>query len=278
MAWSRTKTVVVVTVVTLVGMAIGVIAVKKIVRWRIDAVAAKRAAEFARLRVNTWPAERAEAIEKIKARQAVDETTAAVPIDLTRYANAKLTDAPLCWHGNNANNLAELPAGLHLYGGVPFKVAGAIYLNGGWLKHYHKTLPSKVEGIQIDRRCTKVHLLHGAGYVLYAAYGKPVARLILHYDDGSHREIDILAGKNVCDMWVPLFTSGLPVKYLDMNPGSEPAWTGSNEYIKKWQPDLSLVLYRSTFDNPQPDVTLASIDFVSTETMSVPMMVGLTVE
>ena len=277
MAWTKAKTVVVIATVAVTGL-IATIATKSFIHWRHNVAVARRTAELARLRANVWPGERSQAEEKIKARQAVDETSGAVPIDLTPYVNAKLTDAPLCWPGNNANNLAELPTGVHIYGGVPFNVQGAIYLTGGWLKkHYHKKYPLKVDGIQVDRRCTKIHLLHGAGYVLYTDYGKTIAQLVFHYADGSERQTNIVAGKNVCDMWVPLFTSGIP-KFLDMSPGNEPAWTGSNDYIKKWQPELSLVLYKSTFSNPQPDMVLSSVDYISSNTMAVPLIVGLTVE
>jgi hypothetical protein len=198
MTWTKTKTAVLVGIVVAVAAGGIVItkAVKAGIRHRQAAARATWAANVERWRKDVWPGERAQAVERIKAGQAVNETTGAVTIDLTPYTNTKLTEAPLCWKGNNANNLAELPAGTNIFAGVPFDVEGAIYLTGGWLKnHYHKKYPAKLEGIRIDRRCSKIYLLHCAGYVLY-----------------------------------------------------------------------------------QPDVTLASVDYISSETMSVPVMVGLTVE
>jgi hypothetical protein len=63
-----------------------------------------------------------------------------------------------------------------------------------------------------------------------------------------------------------------------MAPGTERAWTGSNPYVRKFQPEFSLILYKTTFDNPQPEVKIATVDFVSTETIACPFFVGLTVE
>lgn len=279
MAWTKMKTAVIIMAIVVLGGGFAALAVKPFMVWRHEVAVAHGLTALARLRLQVWPEEKSRAEEKIRARQLTDETTGAARIDLKPYANATLAEAPICWQGDNGNNLAELPSGVHVFGGVPFDVQGVIYLTGGWLKdHYHKNYPAQVTGIRIDRRCAKIHLLHSAGYVLYDYYGRAVARLILHYADGSQREISILAGKNVCDMWAPLFATGIPAAYLTMSPGNEPAWTGSNAYLKKWQPDLSLVLYQSTFDNPQAGVTLSSIDYVSAETMSVPLLVGLTVE
>lgn len=53
---------------------------------------------------------------------------------------------------------------------------------------------------------------------------------------------------------------------------------GSNAYIKRRQPHLSLRLFKSTFRNPRPDLEIATIDYVSTDTAAAPFLLGLTVE
>jgi RNA polymerase sigma factor (sigma-70 family) len=162
----------------------------------------KKHRSLAWLRVHVWPAERKEMAAKVKARQQVDDTTGAVIIDLKPFINASLTDAPLCWKGNNANNLAELPAGTNIYAGVPFDAEGIIQLMGGWLKHYDKTYPASVQAIPIRRRCAKIHLLHGDGYVEEGThFGMTVAKLILHYENGSTREMNMDVCKQVFDSW-----------------------------------------------------------------------------
>jgi hypothetical protein len=75
-----------------------------------------------------------------------------------------------------------------------------------------------------------------------------------------------------------LFKTGIPENLFLMEPGTELAWTGSNPYIRKWQPELSLVLFKTTFDNPQPELKVSSVDYVSMETITSPFLVGLTVD
>ena len=299
MAWTKMKTAAVVGVALLAVAGTTTVVVKKITRARQEARRAQvqqqirqtearlkaqqaetqQKGQQAKWHMDVWPEERQAEAERIKARQEIDETVNAITIDLRPYINAKLTDGPSGWKGNNDDNLAGLPAGRNIYAGVPFDVKGSIQLTGGWLKyHYKKTYPVQVSDIRIDRSCAKLHLLHGNSFLVYTNFGTVVARLVLHYVDGSTREINLVAGEQSFDWWFPLFKSGLPEKFLHAAPGTERAWTGSNPHIRKWQPELSLVLYKTTLDNPQPGVKLSSLDYVSTETATGPFLVSLTVE
>jgi RNA polymerase sigma factor (sigma-70 family) len=235
-------------------------------------------AVLADLRANVWPKERKAAEAKIKARQRKDEATGAVTIDLKPYINAALTDSPASRGKNTENNLAELPKGTHIYGGVRFDVEGLIQLDGTNMQAFKKDYPAEADGIPINQKCSKVYLLHGANWIYGHDFGTTVAKLVLHYADKSTREIEIVAGKHVFDFWSPLFTTGVDRSYLQMADGTERAWTGSNPLVKKIWPDESLVLYRSAFENPQPDVAVSSVDYVSIQTGTAPFLVGLTVE
>jgi len=229
------------------------------------------------LRANVWPKERKLAEAKIAARQRTNDTVSATTIDLKPYINAALTDSPASPAGNNDNNLADLPSGVNVYGGVPFDVEGFVQLSGqNLVSAFHRNFPAKVDGIAIHKRCAKIYLLH-AGHWVNAGYGT-VARLVLHYEDGSQKQIDIVAGRDIFEFWSPLFTTGAPREYSRMSRDTELAWTGSNSFIKQLWPDESLVLYKSGFANPQPDLTISTVDYVSTMTGAAPFMVGLTVE
>ena len=235
-------------------------------------------ARIARWRQNPWPEERQREEARIKSRQANDETVNATMIDLKPYLNTALTDSPASPVGNMDDNMAELPSGKNVFAGVPFDVKGIIQLNGAVMSLFKKNYPNQVGPIRINRPCAKIHLLHGCNAILSRDFGRSVAKLVLHYADGSTNEIFVVAGKHLFDWWAPLFTTGVDPRFLQTAPGTERAWTGSNPYIKANQPDESLVLYKSTFDNPRPDVPLASLDYVSTMTESAPFLVGLTVE
>ncbi|HEY1661193.1 MAG TPA: hypothetical protein VGI03_02140 [Verrucomicrobiae bacterium] len=276
----KTKTIIAIAVGVIVLFSFGAtVIVKKVIRARRATRVAQWQTNETIWKTNQWPQEREQEIARIKSRQLVDETTNAATINLRPYINAKLTDAPSCWKGNNDNNLSELPAGRNIYAGVPFDVSGSIQLTGGWLKkHYHKTYPVEVTDIRIDRKCGQLHLLQGNSYLAYTNFGVVVAKLVVHYDDGTFRELKLVAGQQAFDFWCPLFQTGIPAAFSYTAPGTERAWTGTNPYIQKWQPVLTLVLYKTTFDNPQPDIQIDTVDFVSTETITAPFLVGLTVE
>jgi hypothetical protein len=274
MAWTKTKTAIAVSVGVLVVAGISVVAVKVVKQ----SIQKRMQARIVDLKTNRWPEERKQEIERIKMGQQSDETVNAATIDLRSHINTRLTEAPLGWKGNNDDNLSEMPSGRNIFAGVPFDVAGSVQLMGGWLQHYHKTYPAAANDIRIDRNCSKLHLLHGNGFITITNYGTVVAKLVVHYVDGSSRDLNLVAGENAFDWWAPLMKSGLNPRWLQLAPGTERAWTGSNPYIRKWQPELSLVLYRTTFDNPQPDIKISSVDYISTKTITCPFLVGLTVE
>ena len=290
MAWTKIKTAAVASIGLILiftgGTAI-VISKVQSARWQAktaDAYTRRNLSDpqfhalLADLRANVWPKEKQLAEAKIKSYQQTDETVNSATIDLKPYINTALTDSPASPIGNNGNNMADLPAGVHMFGGVPFDVEGLIQLDGTNMVMFKKHYPTEVDDIPINRRCAKIHLFHGANWIYPHDFGTTVAKLILHYADGSTREIDIIAGQQVFDCWSPLFTTGVDPRYFNTAPGTERAWTGSNPFIRKIWPDESLILYKSTFENPQPHVAISNLDYVSTVTGTAPFLVGLTVE
>jgi hypothetical protein len=290
MAWTKAKTAIVVTG-TCVLLAGGVSTTLFVTAHRTSteigydrtylsnpAAFPRENARIARWRQNPWPAERQREEERIKSRQANDETVHATMIDLKPYLNAALTDSPASPVGNRDDNMAELPSGKNVFAGVPFDVKGSIQLNGAVMSLFKKNYPNQVGPIRINQTCAKIHLLHGCNAILSRDFGRSVAKLVLHYADGSTSEMFVVAGKQLFDWWAPLFTTGVDPRFLQTAPGTERAWTGSNPYVRKFQPESALILYKTTFDNPQPEVKISTVDFVSTETIACPFFVGLTVE
>jgi hypothetical protein len=289
MAWAKSKTVtaVAVGVILVSGAAFMVLRARSAKYHALLSHAYTRShvtdpayqAVLANLRESVWPKERKLAEAKIAARQQAADTVNATTIDLKPYVNAALTDSPASAAGNYDNNLADLPSGVNVYGGVPFDVEGLIQLSGkSLISVFHKNFPVEVDGIAIHRRCAKIYLLHAGDWIDLPDFGKIVAKLVLHYQDGSQRQIDVVAGRDGFDFWSPLFTTGADPRYSRMSPDTERAWTGSNRFLKQLWPDESLILYKSAFANPQPDLKVSTVDFVSTMTGTAPFLVGLTVE
>ncbi len=239
----------------------------------------KQRARLADLHHRVWPAERATETARIAARQLTIETSHAVPIDLSPRINAALTDSLFAISENNGNHLAQFPAGLHTFGGVPFDVRGKIQLLGRGLLDSGGKFPVQARNIAIAQKCQQIHLLHGVSFINEATLHATIARLVLHYADGSQAEIPINAGQHVLDWWGPIYTTQAPMEdRTTSDPGTELAWTGSNPWIRKTQPEDSLRIYKSTFANPQPDLEISTIDYVSTLTQAAPFLLGLTLE
>jgi hypothetical protein len=237
----------------------------------------RQRAHAAELKARVWPAERTAVIQTLRARQIPATALSAITISLNSRLNCSLAEAIDGPPEAAANNLASLPRGIHVFAGVPFDVRGRIQLAGRALLETRTQFPAKVKGIAISRKVQRLHLLHAATSLKDELLGKPIAGLVLHFADGSQERIPIIAGDHVLDWWGPIYQTGAASQRKPSSSTSELAWVGINPWIAREQPDFSLRLYRSTFDNPHPDREVATVDLVSTLTDAAPFLVGITV-
>lgn len=237
------------------------------------------AARQEELRSKIWPAERASAMQRIADGEVPKTTKGETLINLKSMTNAALTESFPGKTGSEGNTLAALPRGIHFFGGVPFNVEGKVQLWGRGLDDSGWRFPERVRNIRVGRKCHRIYLLQSAAFVGSDLSGKEVARLVLHYEDGSQATIAIRAGEHLLDWCGPIYTTDADVKSRRTTAaGTELAWAGTNPWIKQHKPALSLRLYKSAFDNPHPDRSVSSVDYVSTLTTAAPFLVGLTVE
>jgi RNA polymerase sigma factor (sigma-70 family) len=229
--------------------------------------------------------------QQLKSRQSAKSTVNETTIDLSHYVTAKLTE-PLGEYMYLKNNtLADLPSGVHVFGGVPFNVSGLVELDSSLLCPLVRPLPDEKDDIAIGRKFKKLHILNGAVAAQnlapeevimrksrfepeYPPQTGPIAKLVLHYVDGRQAELPIVPGEQLLEFVGPY----LPWKLSDLPESTELAWSGTNPYLKEYVPQSALHLYRTTFDNPRPDMEVKSVDYVSTLTWSMPFIAGLTVE
>jgi hypothetical protein len=187
-------------------------------------------------------------------------------IDLSNYYNASLRDS---WHqgGLDGNDLSNLGAGFKKFAGVGFDVRGIIQLTGLLAEQQLSVrFPEIVREIQMNRTFNKIHLLHGTGWA--ADFGSQIAMLQLYYEDGTTAELPIVYGQHVVDWWTQ-----------DPNHSvekSEVAWEGSNG--ASVGSGISLRLYRTTWENPNPENKVKYFDYISMHTGSAPFMIAVTVE
>jgi hypothetical protein len=183
-------------------------------------------------------------------------------IDLQPKANQKLKDN---FHSDTAgNDLAGLPTGEQTFEGVKFKVEEkCIQLGSKMLADK----PDKVEGIKIDKKVAKLHILHATGFG--TEDDTVIGEYRVKWDDGTDATIPIVFGKDVRDWW-----------YFDSTPDptrSKVAWRGENEYSKSL--NAKIRLYLTTWENPKPDRKIVAIDYSTTkETDCAPFCVAISGE
>lgn len=185
-------------------------------------------------------------------------------LDLQPYANQKLKEnfAP----DEKGNNLAGLPAGEQILGGVKFNIGeGMIQLRGKGSLH-----PLKVEGINVGTRFSKLYLLHATqwGAEKIEKNDGIAGYYTVKYEDHGQETIPIVYGKDVRDWW-----------YREsLGPGrAEVAWNGTNGYAEK-RNGATIRLYLTRWINPKPARKVVSIDFTSTNSDVAPFCVAMTIE
>jgi hypothetical protein len=183
-------------------------------------------------------------------------------IDLTRFYNAALRES---WQGYGCD-LSSLPVGVHNFAGTDFDVRGLIQLYG--TIKTGPNYPKMVADLHVGRKCERIHFLHASGFA-FVKDGTELGKYIIHFVDGHKCEMPILYGWDVRDWWV---RKNEP----DECKRSIVAWRGSNR--DSVLHDTTIRLYKSTWSNPRPDVEIASVDYLSSETKSAPFLVAITAE
>lgn len=194
------------------------------------------------------------------ARTDQPSTTQGSPIYLNIQSKAtqKLSDS---LHGFDGNDLAELPKGEQVFGGVRFNVGdGYVRLSGSIETSDQPRKNEKVEGIPVGQSFSRLHILHGTGY---GAFGKPgdalfiedgtqIAEYLLHYEDGTTASIPVVYGQDVRDWWNW-------DKPAEVTRG-KPAWTGTNAFSRREKQKINL--YLTSWSNPHPEKKVLSIDYI----------------
>jgi tetratricopeptide (TPR) repeat protein len=195
--------------------------------------------------------------------------------DLSEFFNADLAED---WHNFDdlGNNLGSLPRGLQMLGGVTFEVRAIVQLSSTNLAVLQPEYPAQVTGIRVGQRAASLHFLHGTGWPLHDDNGADVVteigRYVVHYNDGQTAEIPIRYGEHVRNwkFW--------PEGEAREHGGATPVWKGPQARWQHLWPNTGVRLYHTSWENPRPDATISSIDFISTMTGSAPFLLAITVQ
>ena len=187
-------------------------------------------------------------------------------LDLTLTFNARLDED---WHRRTdiGNNLSSLTPGLHTLDGITFDVRGILQVRGQ-LPDLDDIYPERINAIAVQRPCRQVHFLHGTGWV--TTEGTTVASWIIHWADGRNESVPVVYGRDVRNwhFWPTM---------RQESGGAQPIWRGPQA---RWKDKITsgVRIYHTAWQNPRPDVPVASIDFVSAGAASAPFLLAVTVE
>jgi WD40 repeat protein len=179
------------------------------------------------------------------------------PVDLTAQYNGSLDQD---WrYGSAVSPLSSLPRGRQQFAGTEFEVRGVVQVTSGALKQYADKFPAEVKDIRVKRKARLLHFLHAG-----AATDPWLGSYVIHYADGRSWEIPVVGG---ADTRFYLYQEGDPMEVKR----SVVAWTGRNEQSKAR-------LYKTTWENPWPDLEIESIDLVSGMSWSPITLFAITLE
>lgn len=190
------------------------------------------------------------------------------PVDLRGIANADLgggAQGVPGWIGEPGNDLSRMPTGRQVFRGVPFDVIDP-EANGRRACIGVSSAEDYLREATVPVQSTAKSL-----YLLHAKAGDDlVGKLTWRYaDETSHWEY-IRAGVNVNHWWGPA-DSEFNYRY---GPGGQErmqvAWRGSNQKFR------NVGVYVTSFANPKPEKSIASLDLECLDTGAKWMVLGVT--
>lgn len=186
-------------------------------------------------------------------------------VDLTPYFNSPLTEN---WHSTLAgNDLAPMPHGIQTFAGTEFDVRGMVQASGIAADYLKNLFPDEVKNIAIRRKCRRIHFLHGTRWPV--ADGTFVGSYLIHFANGDRRIVPMIYGFDIRDWWPqegePKMPHGMIVAWEGMNNASR----ASNRAVR---------VYKSTWQNPLPEIEIERIDLISAMTESAPFLISITTE
>jgi hypothetical protein len=144
----------------------------------------------------------------------------------------------------------EVPHGTQVLNNVMFFCDGALR-TAGWRAKSH---PGAVLGIPIQRKATKIHLLHAAENAWRIPVGSVYGRLRFHFANGESRDFYLRFGIHGRD-W---FQVERELAETATDPNTEVGWLAKNERRNVW-----VRLFHTTLANPFPHDEITTMDAIS---------------
>jgi hypothetical protein len=187
------------------------------------------------------------------------------PIDIAAWCNLGLAGDPGRGWMDHGAVMTQFPTGKQMLGGVPYRIVApgenggrsVIGLRGAARPEY----PVEVKGIKVGVHARALHFLHTAAWA--GPDGAEAAAYIIHYEDGGAQRIPLRVGVEIADWYVE--PAALPF--------AEVAWRGIAT-----DKTGAIGAYAMRWANPYPDKVIATVDCVSADGATVPVLMALTAE
>ncbi|HEY3323309.1 MAG TPA: glycoside hydrolase family 2 TIM barrel-domain containing protein, partial [Planctomycetota bacterium] len=190
-------------------------------------------------------------------------TEGAFALDLSGAANMGFRDEVAGdgaggWTDQGGNDFRNMPLGDQTLCGVPFRIIDPAK-NGGksclvLRGHELKFLPESAK-VVVGRKGAALVFLHALGW----GDEKPVANYVINYADRKNETIAIRQGKEILGWWGAQESEQVKIAVQSSNLASR------NVCVHAW-----------AWANPRPDVAIESIEFKSTGSQGVPIIVAAT--
>jgi hypothetical protein len=185
-------------------------------------------------------------------------------LDLTGLYTAPLTGRRI-WNVKNGwvlHNIASL-LGRQNLANVEFDVRGIVHLNGKRAVIPGVEYPNRVRLVGSQGELRRLHFLQATTGATSA--GVKVGHYLVRYTNGQRAEIPLLYGINISEFHTPAVN-------LEQ---AKLAWSNQTSDLPE---NINSALFIFTWENPNPNQPISSIDFVSALTESAPFLVALTME
>ncbi len=162
-----------------------------------------------------------------------------------------------------------VPQGSQMFEGVPFAMLGIMEVTGLGPARNNSFYPTRISGIAVGNRFSRLHLIHGAAYD--SPDGTPISAVRLNYTDREERSLFIRYGVHVRNWYVERSE-----KIAELgDPHSRVIWNGNSSASGNGTPTR---LFMTTLENPFPDKPVRSIDLLSLFGRANSVFLAMTIE
>jgi hypothetical protein len=153
-----------------------------------------------------------------------------------------------------------LDPGTHTWEGIKFDVRG--------MAEAQNEPEGKVFGLPVGKKCSEIAFLHGGHF----AFEKTdiISQFVVHFANGHAETIPIVCGKDV-----PLRHRSHNAHEINLATTNSVVWAERILSDGTHQPEL--IFYIKKWNNPTPEETVATIDFVNTSMYVDPFVAAITV-